>query len=60
MYIDTFRKCGMYGPTMYYKTFKLRVEEEKGVSSYSILERLFPFEHIRVPPVYCSLPIHTL
>ncbi|KAF8607513.1 alpha/beta-hydrolase [Ceratobasidium sp. AG-I] len=29
VYIDTFRKCGMYGPTMYYKTFKLRVEEEQ-------------------------------
>ncbi|CAE6510651.1 unnamed protein product [Rhizoctonia solani] len=29
VYIDTFQKCGMYGPTMYYKTAKLRVEEEK-------------------------------
>jgi len=28
-YVNTFRKCGMYGPTMYYKTYKLRVEEEQ-------------------------------
>jgi hypothetical protein len=30
VYIETFRNCGMYGPTMYYKTAKLRVEEELG------------------------------
>ncbi|KAG9120052.1 hypothetical protein FRC07_004620, partial [Ceratobasidium sp. 392] len=42
MYIETFRKCGMYGPTMYYKTYKLRVEEEQAGNLPSSLSPNLP------------------
>jgi len=40
-YLDTFKRGGMTGPLNYYRTTKLRFEEEKGEASWFIADSSF-------------------